>query len=90
MTTLARQMTLEAARSLSSERKNIDRERIYRFIAVQGAVGSTDDETQEYLGMSGNTERPRRGELVAKGRIVASGRTRPTRSGRRATVWIAT
>ena len=51
--------------------------------------GLTDEELQQRLEMNPSTQRPRRGELVALGLVVDSGRTRPTRSGRQATVWVS-
>lgn len=73
------------------------RERVYSAIQESGENGLTDEAIQERLGMSGSTERPRRGELVKAGRI------RPriwvngqnllypgyTSSGRKAVVWVA-
>jgi hypothetical protein len=59
-------------------------------ISAAGARGLTDEEVQIVLAMPSSTERPRRIECVRAGLIVDSGRTRPTRSGRKATVWIAT
>lgn len=64
------------------------RDRIFQFIRQQGPKGATDGEIQEALSLSGDSERPRRGELVDAGEIVFSGRTRPTRSGEPAKVWI--
>lgn len=52
--------------------------------------GCTDEEMQLALKMNPSTQRPRRGELVGMGLVKDSGRTRRTRSGRRATVWVAT
>jgi len=52
-------------------------------------AGLTDEEIQERLSMPGNTERPRRSELVSMGWVADSGQRRPTRSGRKATVWKA-
>lgn len=49
--------------------------------------GATDEEMQDGLAMSPSTQRPRRIELVAAGWVRDSGRTRPTRSGRKAVVW---
>ena len=49
--------------------------------------GATDDELQTALEMNPSTQRPRRIELAAAGRIENFGTTRPTRSGRAATVW---
>ena len=44
------------------------------FEAIFGAkLGMTDEEVQDLLGMSANTQRPRRRELVQAGAIVASG-----------------
>ena len=51
-------------------------------------AGSTDEEMQEYLEMSPNTQRPRRRELELMGRIKDSGKRRLTRSGRQSVVWI--
>lgn len=49
--------------------------------------GATDEEMMDALDMGGNTQRPRRRELELMGRIENSGKTRPARSGRFATVW---
>jgi hypothetical protein len=51
--------------------------------------GATDAEIQAHLHMDPSTERPRRVELVVKGLIRDSGRTRATPSGRQAVVWEA-
>ena len=48
---------------------------------------STDEEMQNSLDMSANTQRPRRRELQLMERIEDSGTTRLTRSGRQAVVW---
>lgn len=48
---------------------------------------STDEELQQGLRMSGNTERPRRVELVAGGWICDSGLRRRTADGGEAIVW---
>jgi len=61
------------------------RERVYRYILTNGPV--TDEEIAIALGMPGNTERPRRIELMHAGRIVQSG-TKPTASGRQAAAWV--
>jgi transcription initiation factor IIE alpha subunit len=54
------------------------------------AYGATDEEMQDHLKMNPSTQRPRRVELVNRKLVVDSGRTRLTRSGRKATVWVAT
>jgi hypothetical protein len=52
--------------------------------------GSTDEQMQIELDMLPSTERPRRIELQARGRVCDSGRTTLTRSGRKAIVWVLT
>lgn len=66
------------------------RQQVLKFIVDQGESGATDAEVQAALSMEGSTERPRRGELAKANLIRDSGRTRPTPSGRAATVWVAT
>lgn len=58
------------------------------FIGKCGDNGATDDEVQVALGMNPSTQRPRRVELWDMGLVRDSGRTRLTRSRRKATVWI--
>ena len=53
-----------------------------------GTEGMTDEEIQDATGLQGSCQRPRRVELVQRGLVRDSGNTRPTRSGRRAVVWI--
>jgi hypothetical protein len=50
--------------------------------------GATDEEMQRVLAMFANTQRPRRRELQLWGYITDSGRTRLTKSGRAAVVWV--
>lgn len=66
-----------------------DRANILSFLRGMGTYGATDDEMQDTLPMNANTQRPRRGELAQDGLIVRSGEKRPTRTGRRADVWVA-
>lgn len=61
---------------------------VENHIESQGELGATDEEIQEATGMAQNTERPRRGELVAQGIIVKSDKKRKTKSGRTAAVWV--
>lgn len=49
--------------------------------------GATDEEMQRHLNMPANTQRPRRRELQLMNRIVDSGETRRTQSGRAAVIW---
>ncbi len=62
---------------------------VYDAIRAAGAEGMTDEELQDSIPMAASTERPRRGELVARNLVRDSGNTRPTRSGRQATIWVA-
>lgn len=66
------------------------RYKVYEALLKAGRAGLTDEEMQLKLGMNPSTQRPRRVELVRQGRAVDSGGWRMTRSGRRATIWIAT
>lgn len=63
------------------------RERVYWTISAS-ENGMTDEEVQDALGMNPSTQRPRRVELVEIGIVEDSGRTRPTRSGMDAVVWV--
>lgn len=76
-----------AAGQVSTETK---RAAVRRFITISNAYGATDQEIQDFLEMDPSTERPRRRELELQGIIIDSGRTRPTRSGRQAVVWVET
>ncbi len=58
----------------------------YRFY---GRDGVTDQEMSEATKLDGSTVRPRRIELVDKGFVIDSGRTRATKTGRQATVYVA-
>jgi hypothetical protein len=60
------------------------------MIRMAGEHGATDDEMQLELGMNPSTQRPRRVELVDDGWVEDSGRSRPTRSGVAAVVWVLT
>jgi predicted ArsR family transcriptional regulator len=77
-----------AAVSKLSDR-DTERRRVWAEILKAGAEGLTDEEIADRLGMSGNTERPRRVELVRAGVVERSEAKRPTKSGRFASVWAA-
>jgi hypothetical protein len=66
------------------------RGQVYRFIHKCRWYGATDHEVQDQLDMNPSTQRPRRIELVKRGLVKDSGRRRPTHTGRKAVVWIAT
>ena len=62
---------------------------VLAMLRERGEHGATDQELQTALGLSSDTEVPRRWELVNAGEVAASGRKRKTRSNRPATVWVA-
>jgi hypothetical protein len=76
-----------AAGRIAGHAKDL-RARVLAFIVEQGPHGATDDEGEAALGIKPQTYTPRRGELVALGLVVDSGRRRRTASGRPAAVWI--
>ena len=61
---------------------------VLQFIGSRGPQGATDDEIQVGLGMSPSTERPRRIELFEMRQIARTTRTRSTRTGRQAAVYV--
>lgn len=63
------------------------RRMVLEAIAAAGADGLTDEEMLERVGLQPSSGRPRRIELVRAGLVADSGQTRPTKSGRQATVW---
>lgn len=65
------------------------RAEVFSYIVQAGLSGATDEEISEALAIPGNTERPRRVELVEGGHVDDSLRRRKTRSGRSAVVWVA-
>lgn len=64
------------------------RAKILRLLKAVGDYGATDEEIQVALDIPGDTQRPRRYELVKRGYVRDSGVKRKTSSGRRAVVWI--
>ncbi len=79
--------TSQAAAAAISRRAPNLRELVFSYIASRGRDGSTADEVCTALAMWPQTATPRIRELAKAGRIVKTGRTRPTRSGCSATVW---
>lgn len=81
--------TVETSRDA---RSSIDsgelRARVLAAVKSSGGVGRTCDELEIELGMTHQTCSARVCELMKRGDIVDSRRTRKTRSGRAATVWI--
>ena len=54
-----------------------------------GADGLTDEEGIAATGIVASTYRQRRVECVQAGKVIDSGKTRKTASGRNAVVWVA-
>lgn len=63
--------------------------RVLDYVRACGMDGCTDEQIIDALGISPSTARPRRIELTNAGLVLDSGRTRKTKSGRNAVVWIA-
>lgn len=77
--------SVAAKASQTKTKKSADHRRIVDFLAGR-TNGATDEEIADGLAINPSTVRPRRGELVEDGRVVAAGE-RKTKSGRRAVVW---
>ena len=80
-----------AAASQTPESLTDKQRRVLSAIAIgwaPDAPGMTDEEIVSRSGIEANSVRPRRVELVARGKVKDSGKTRRTRSGRQATVWV--
>lgn len=75
----------EAAEAVEP-RTGTQRRRVYDLIRETG--GCTDIDCQRVLGLDGNTERPRRVELVEAGLVRDSGERRRV-NGRRMIIWRA-
>lgn len=77
----------DAAEKICGEAANL-RAKVLAYIQGCGIDGATDEEGIDATGLPASTYRPRRVELVQAGLVMDSGRERPTRSGRKATVWV--
>lgn len=80
--------TSHAAAKSAAARSLTDASRIMVELIGRRGYGATDEELGHALALRLQTVSPRRGELVKRGQVRASGRTRPTTSGRKATVWV--
>ena len=79
--------TSQAAAEAIKPSANRLRDQVYAAIAA-APDGLTDEQIIDTTGIQPSTARPRRVELVEAQRIRSSERTRPTRSGRQATIWV--
>jgi hypothetical protein len=82
--------TSEAAADSKLATKDSDEGRVYGYVVRAGERGATNDEIEAALGLIHQNASARTRTLVLKGRLRDSGRTRATRSGRQASVWVAT
>ena len=78
-----------AAASVEGSPRTRTRAAVLQAIRDAGAEGLTDEKGTEVSGIEPNTYRPRRIELMEQNLIVDSKKTRLTRSGRSATVYVA-
>ena len=76
----------EAAKSIKPSSL---RSKVASMLRLRGLFGATDDELEASLGLRHQTVSARRRELVLLVKAKDSGVKRVTRSGRRATVWVA-
>jgi len=79
--------SVAAAKQIAPDAATL-RRRIFELLRRKGRAGATDEEMQLELQIQGNTQRPRRREMQLSRMLADSGRTRPTNSGRQATVWV--
>jgi transcription initiation factor IIE alpha subunit len=77
--------TSRQAAELVLPKSGTQRRKVYDLICRWGEA--TDSEIQRALGMNGNTERPRRVELVRQGLIKDSGH-RIAENGREMILWV--
>jgi hypothetical protein len=82
-----RPTSVAAAESMRSRAAAL-RERVRQHIETRGPLGATCDEIELALDLSHQTASPRVNELFRASAIADSGYRRPTRSGRRAIVWV--
>ena len=81
--------SMAAARAIEGKSDSI-RGLVYRTFLGRVEDGVTDDELFNYWpSQSQSPLRPRRIELVKLGLVKDSGKTRKTRSGRQAVIWVA-
>ena len=80
--------TSRAAAEAIEPKRGTKRRIVLDYIREMGDEGATDEEMQRRLFMSGNTQRPRRVELLDAGFIKDSGARRKTPSGELAVVWV--
>ena len=81
-----RQTSRSAAKAIKLK-AGTKRRMVFEFIAMAGRKGATDEEMQQRIPMSANTQRPRRNELL-EARLIQPNGLRVTDSGSDAVVWV--
>lgn len=82
-----RHTSIAAGHSMAPFKPSL-RAQIFLFVLRKGSYGATLDEIELEMGLKMQTCTARRKELEDRGLLVASGKYRLTRSGRRANVWV--
>ena len=82
-----KETSLEALESVKPS-TDVMRAKVAQFIRRRKKKGATDEEVQDALDMNGNTQRPRRWELIEEGFVKDSGTRRSTRALRSSIVWV--
>lgn len=82
-----KETSLEALESVRPS-TDVMRAKVAQFIRRRKKKGATDEEVQDALDMNGNTQRPRRWELIEDGFVKDSGDRRLTRALRSSIVWV--
>ena len=77
----------EAARSLTTPRRDATRQQVYDALRNAGYSGLTAEKIEEITGLAGDTVRPRLVELDKAFQITRTKETRMTKSNRPAQVW---
>jgi len=86
---------MKKARSISNEAfesiadVSLLQRKVLEFVVDRGPHGATCDEVEQDLGLLHQTASARVSELYGKGYLQDSQRTRLTRSGRKAIVWLS-
>jgi predicted transcriptional regulator len=79
--------TSKAAAKAIESRISPQQEKILHYLQECRKIGATDEQISDATGLSGDSVRPRQGELRDQLLIKKDG-TRKTRSGRDADVWV--
>lgn len=82
--------TSKAAAQGARSKAPADRVRVYNYIHERGEYGATSDEVQVALGLTHQSGSARVSELASKHHVIRrTDRTRPTRTGHKAFVYVA-